>query len=186
MYLQEKRTLAQNNMIYALISDIVKHYYNDFEKTHKVAFRNDTEAVKKTLKTGFAQQSGLPKKFSTAKLSKDQATEFISYIIEFCFQFDIPLSKPGIQLTSDINRYLFLCIKYRKCAVTGKPGEIHHIDAIGMGRDRREYDHSKSLLICLSREMHTEVHKIGWTAFKNKYYVDGIRLSEAAIQEFNI
>ncbi|KAA9534116.1 putative HNHc nuclease [Listeria monocytogenes] len=186
MYINERRSLAQNNMIYALINDIVRHHYNDNEKTHKREFYRDAESVKSVLKIGFAKETGLPEKFSTAKLSKDQATEFISFIIEFCFQFDVPLSKPGIELTSDINRYLFLCIKYRKCAVTGRRGEIHHINAIGMGRDRREYDHTKSLLICLSREKHNEVHKIGWEAFKRKYHVDGIRLTEEAVKKLGI
>lgn len=186
MYMHERRSLAQNNMIYALINDIVRHHYNDNEKTHKREFKRDTESIKKVLKVGFAAETGLPENFSTARLSKDQATDFISFILEFCFQFDVPLSRPGIELTSDINRYLFLCIKYRKCAVTGRRGEIHHINAIGMGRDRREYDHSKSLLICLSREKHNEVHKIGWEAFKSKYHVDGIRLTEEAVKKLGI
>ncbi|WP_289628199.1 putative HNHc nuclease [Listeria ilorinensis] len=184
--MKEKRSLAQNKMIYALINDIVKHFCNDFEATHKRSFRNDVETVKRTLKVGFARESGLKQDFSTAKLSKDQATEFISYIIEFCFQFDVPLSRPGIEMTADINRYLFLCVKYRKCAITGAPGEIHHVNAIGMGRNRNYYDHSQSFLICLSREMHREAHQIGWEAFKRKYHVDGIRLTKEAAKEFGI
>ncbi|EAC8477274.1 hypothetical protein JH67_02950 [Listeria monocytogenes] len=186
MYMKEKRSLAQNKMIYALINDIVKHFCNDFEATHKRSFRNDVETVKRTLKVGFAQESGLKPDFSTAKLSKDQATEFISYIIEFCFQFDVPLSRPGIEMTADINRYLFLCIKYRKCAVTGAPGEIHHVNAIGMGRNRNYYDHTQSKLICLCRIKHMEAEQIGWETFRNKYHVEGINLSAAAVREFHI
>ncbi|HHQ0037340.1 TPA: putative HNHc nuclease, partial [Listeria monocytogenes] len=69
---------------------------------------------------------------------------------------------------------------------TGRRGEIHHVDPVGAGRDRRNYDHSKSRLICLSREMHTEAHQIGWLTFKSKYHVDGIILSPEAVKELNI
>ncbi|EGQ0536755.1 putative HNHc nuclease [Listeria monocytogenes] len=186
MYKSEGRTLRQNKMIHALISDIVKHTYNDFEATKPRSFSNDCQVVKETLKVAYAVEANLPDDFSTAKLSKIQARNFISSIIEFCFQFDIPLSSPGLQMTDDINRYLFLCIKYRKCAVTGRRGEIHHVDSVGAGRDRRNYDHSKSRLICLSREMHTEAHQLGWLTFKSKYHVDGIILSPEAVKELNI
>lgn len=186
MYKTEGRTLRQNKMIHALISDIVKHTYNDFEATKPRSFSNDCQVVKETLKIAYAAEANLPADFSTAKLSKVQARDFISSIIEFCFQFDIPLSLPGLQMTDDINRYLFLCIKYRKCSITGRRGEIHHVDSIGTGRDRRNYDHSKSRLICLSREKHTEAHSLGWATFKNKYHVDGIFLSPEAVKELNI
>ncbi|HFL0606070.1 TPA: putative HNHc nuclease [Listeria monocytogenes] len=186
MYKTEGRTLRQNKMIHALISDIVRHTYNDSEATSPQSFKNDCKVVKDTLKVAYATEAELPADFSTAKMSKLQARDFISSIIEFCFQFDVPLSLPGLQMTDDINRYLFLCIKYRKCAITGRRGEIHHVDSVGIGRDRRDYDHSKSRLICLSREKHTEAHQNGWLTFKNKYHVDGIYLSPEAVKELNI
>lgn len=182
----EKRTNAQNRMIHALVGDITRQFYNDFEKDRKTTFQNDAKQVKKTLKLGFANEFNLKKNFSTSNLTKDLATEFISYIIEFCFQFDVPIKRANINLTAEINRFLFLCIKYRKCCVTGTGGEIHHIDAIGMGRDRSKYDHTQSRLICLSRIKHAEAHQLGWERFKEKYHVDGIRLSEKAVKEFNI
>ncbi|MBC1307914.1 hypothetical protein HB809_09395 [Listeria booriae] len=184
--LHEKRTLEQNKKIHALIADIVRHTYNAYEREKPTAFKNDCAAVKNTLKASFAIEMNLDPKFSTAKLTKLGASEFISHIIEFCFQFNIPLSDTGAHMADDINRYLFLCIKYRKCAVTGRQGEIHHVDAIGAGRDRRKYDHSQSRIICLCREKHTEAHSIGWETFSNKYHVDGITLSAQAVKEFGI
>ncbi|HAA4891979.1 TPA_asm: hypothetical protein GEV19_02950 [Listeria monocytogenes] len=182
----QRRSLEQNRMIHALIRDIVKHTFNNFERENPRSFRNDCEIVKKTMKQLFAAESYLPKDFSTSNLTVQQARDFISCILEFCFQFDIPLSRAGSEMTDDLNRYLFLCIKYRKCAVTGRRGEIHHINAIGMGRDRKHYDHTQSLLICLSREMHVLAHKIGWEAFKNKYHIDGIKLNADTVRKLNI
>ncbi|MBC6153502.1 hypothetical protein HB834_17885, partial [Listeria booriae] len=93
----------QKEGIHALISDIVKHTYNDFEATKPRSFSNDCQVVKETLKVAYAVEANLPDDFSTAKLSKIQARDFISSIIEFCFQFDIPLSASGLQMTDDIN-----------------------------------------------------------------------------------
>ena len=60
----------------------------------------------------------------------------------------------------------------------GRPGEIHHVDAIGMGRDRRRVDDRRMRKICLRREHHTEAHKIGQPAFMDKYHVHGIYYEE--------
>lgn len=104
----------------------------------------------------------------------DTAREFINTILEFALENGIPLSDLGVNRTDDINRYLYMCLKTRKCAVCGKNGEIHHWDAIGMGKDRKKYDDSRNRKICLCRTHHTECHIIGEEAFEDKYKVYGI------------
>ena len=42
--------------------------------------------------------------------------------------------------TNDIDRYLWGCIKYKRCCLCGRDGETHHWDAIGMGNDRTTLD----------------------------------------------
>ena len=69
---------------------------------------------------------------------------------------------------------MIACIKHRKCCLCGREGEIHHVDAIGMGNDRRKYDDSGSRIMCLCRTHHTEYHKIGREDFEKKYKVYGI------------
>ena len=61
-----------------------------------------------------------------------------------------------------------------KCAVCGKDGEIHHVDTIGMGRDRRTVDDSSYRKICLCRTHHTIAHQRGMQAFEQMYHVYGI------------
>lgn len=69
-------------------------------------------------------------------------------------------------------------MKLKKCAICGREGEIHHVDTIGMGNDRRKVDDSDYRKICLCRQHHTEAHNIGMTEFESKYKVYGIKFEE--------
>ncbi|HJA65188.1 MAG TPA: hypothetical protein H9955_02645 [Candidatus Mediterraneibacter cottocaccae] len=112
--------------------------------------------------------------FSLSDCSMDTAREFINTILEYAISDGIPLSENAIERTDDIGRYLYYCIMNRKCAVCGRPGEIHHEDAIGMGNDRRKLDDSGYRKICLCREHHTIAHQMGVRRFREMYKVYGI------------
>ena len=112
--------------------------------------------------------------FSLSDCSMDTAREFINTILEYAISEGIPLSENAIERTDDIGRYLYYCIMNRKCAICGRPGEIHHEDTIGMGRDRRKIDDSEHRKICLCREHHTVAHQMGVEQFRKMYKVYGI------------
>lgn len=106
--------------------------------------------------------------------SMDEAREFINVILDYALENGIPLSENALERTDDINRYLYACLLYKKCAVCGRPGEIHHEDAIGMGNDRRQVDDSGYRKICLCRLHHTMAHHMGAVSFRQMYRVYGI------------
>lgn len=112
--------------------------------------------------------------FSLSNCSMDTAREFINTILEYAIEEGIPLSESGIERTDDIGKYLYFCIMHKKCAVCGKPGEIHHEDAIGMGNDRRKVDDSNHKKICLCRLHHSIAHQRGVIEFRKSYKVYGI------------
>lgn len=135
------------------------------------------EIMKEIMKYEFMIRTG-EEYFSLSNCSVDLAREFISMLIEFSLEHGIQLSDLAINRTDDIGRYLYYCIKHKRCAVCGRPGEIHHVDTIGMGNDRRQVDDSEYRKICLCREHHTEAHKIGMSAFETKHKVYGIVVKE--------
>lgn len=92
-----------------------------------------------------------------------------------CAGTGIPLLDFALNRTDDIGHYLYACLKLRKCAICGRDGEIHHVDTIGMGNDRRKVDDSDYRKICLCRKHHTEAHSIGMTEFEDRYKVYGIK-----------
>lgn len=120
--------------------------------------------------------------FSLSDCSMDTAREFINTILEYAISEGIPLSENAIERTDDIGRYLYYCIISRKCAICGRPGEIHHEDAIGMGRDRSKIDDSKHRKICLCREHHTVAHQMGVERFWKIYKVYGIIIKDVTPQ----
>ena len=113
--------------------------------------------------------------FSLSNCSMTTARHYISYLIEFCFEWDIPLADSGLDRTDDIGKYLWLCIKFKKCSLCGKPADVHHVQAIGMGMDRKTYDDINHEKIALCREHHTIAHQTGWDTFSKKYKVYGVR-----------
>ena len=118
--------------------------------------------------------------FSLSNCTMDTAREFINTILEYALENGVPLSEEAINRTDDIGRYLYFCIKNKKCAVCGKPGEIHHEDAIGMGNDRKKVDDSNHKKICLCRLHHTMAHQLGVIRFTEMYKVYGIIVKESA------
>ena len=135
------------------------------------------EEQKEWLKYLYIERTGNPY-FSLSDCSMDTAREFINVILDYALEEGIPLSERGIERTDDIGRYLYSCIKNKRCAVCGRPGEIHHVDAIGAGRDRRYVDDSGYRKICLCREHHTVAHQRGMKAFEQMYHVYGIVVQE--------
>lgn len=135
------------------------------------------EEQKEWLKYLYIERTGNPY-FSLSDCSMDTAREFVNVILDYALEEGIPLSERGIERTDDIGRYLYSCIKNKRCAVCGRPGEIHHVDAIGSGRNRRYVDDSGYRKICLCREHHTAAHQRGMKAFEQMYHVYGIVIQE--------
>ena len=115
---------------------------------------------------------------SLSDCTMDEAREFINVILEYAIENGVQLTEQAIKRTDDIGRYLYYCIKHRKCAVCGLQGEIHHEDAIGMGNDRKTLDDSKHKKICLCRTHHTIAHQMGVDRFQKSYKIYGIKVED--------
>lgn len=135
------------------------------------------EEQKEWLKYLYIQKTG-DDYISLSDCSMDQAREFINVILEYAIESGIQLSEQAINRTDDIGKYLYFCIKHKKCAICGQAGEIHHEDAIGMGNDRKTLDDSNHKKICLCRKHHTIAHQMGFKRFTKMYKVYGIIVKE--------
>ena len=165
----------QRKKIYALCRDISDYTGHDVE-----------DLKENVLKVGFMIKEDR-EYFSLSNVDMTTARYFIEYILEFCFEWDVPLNANTVVLAREINNYLYLCLVHRKCAVCGKKhAHIHHVDAVGSGRNRNEVDHTKLRLIALCAEHHQETHTIGWQTFNAKYKVDGIKVNEKTIRKLGI
>ena len=135
------------------------------------------EEQKEWLKYLYVAKTG-KEYISLSNCSMDEAREFINVILEYALENGVQLTEQAINRTDDIGRYLYFCIKHRKCAVCGIQGEIHHEDAIGMGNNRKTLDDSNYKKICLCRTHHTIAHQLGIERFQKSYKVYGIKVEE--------
>ena len=158
-------SVEQRKKIYATLADIAEF----------TGYMPDE--TKQLMKFRFVVESGI-EEFSLSNCSMQTASDFIDYLIDFCFAENIPLSDSGIHRTSNLNKYLFLCLKHKKCCICGEPADTHHEDAIGMGADRTQVDDSEYKKMALCRIHHTERHTIGEKLFSGKYHVYGIKYEE--------
>ncbi|MBQ1194541.1 MAG: hypothetical protein IIX45_10580 [Lachnospiraceae bacterium] len=164
----KKITDDQRKKAYACINDISA--YTGYSP----------DEAKQVMKYYYISKTG-DKFFSLADCSRDLARDFINVLIDFCLENGVQTSDKLSERTDDIDRYLWQCIKHRKCAACGLEAEIHHWDAIGMGNDRRTYDDSQNRKIALCRKHHTIAHQKGRESFQRDYHVYGIVYVEKCV-----
>ena len=63
-------------------------------------------------------------------------------------------------------------IRSLPCLICGKPGEPHHLEAVGMGRNRNRELKEHYTTIPLCRNHHIEIETVGLKAFETKYNVN--------------
>lgn len=164
----------QRKLLYALFKDI--GIYTGYE----------VEELKEFLKIEFMVDKDRDY-FSLSDVEMEVATEFIEYILEFMFLWDVPINKKVIPLAREVNNFLYLCLVHRKCAVCGSYADIHHHDnLVGMGMDRAKHNHEDSRYIALCRVHHNECHNLGHKTFENKYKLSAIKLNAKTIKELGI
>ena len=116
--------------------------------------------------------------FSLSDCCITTARHYITFLLDFCLEWEVPLSEPLINRTDDIDAAIYSSLKHRRCIICGLEGETHHWDVIGMGRNRDTYDDSEHRKICLCRKHHDEAHQIGRDTFESKHHVYGIIFNE--------
>ena len=84
----------------------------------------------------------------------------------------------GYTPAEDIPRYVWACLMNRRCAVCGRHADLHHVDVVGMGRDRKEICHIGMRALPLCREHHTEIHSIGQEDFLRRYFLEPVKIDE--------
>ena len=117
--------------------------------------------------------------FSLADCDMTTAREFIDFLIRFIVANNIPTRTWLTECCGDIERYVYECLMHRVCAVCGKPADLHHVEAIGAGRDRDTVCQIGMGVLPLCRIHHTECHKIGRETFMDKYHLQPIPLTPA-------
>jgi len=162
----------QRKRIYAMLRDISEWMGEQ-----------DPDVVKNLMKLKFMaeEMNAIARRlFSLSDCDMTTAREFITFLISFIVANGIPVSHPLIQGTDDINdirRYVYQCLLHKSCAVCGGHAELHHVEAIGAGRNRNAVLQLGMPVLPLCRKHHTESHALGQKSFLEKYHLDPVPLS---------
>ena len=111
--------------------------------------------------------------FSLATCDMTTAKEFISMLVDFAIEYEVPLGKPLYELCEDIERYMYQCLMHKTCLICGRHSDLHHCEGstVGMGRDRTQIIHEGLEVMPLCREHHDECHQQGQATFNEKYHL---------------
>lgn len=115
--------------------------------------------------------------FSLSDVDRTTAREFLTYLINFCFENSVPTKDTLLNQTDDIGKYLYLCLEHRKCAICNGRAQVHHVDRIGMGRDREEIVHVGLRAVALCQKHHDEANRDERGLF-DRNHIYGIKLDE--------
>lgn len=172
--LDDGRTIRndQRKKIFALIGEIAK-WSGD-----------DPESIRMYLTWDYCKEYGTDP-FSLSDTTVSIARDFITYLIDFCFYWNVPTKDTQLHYTDDIGKYLYLCLEHRKCAICNKRAEVHHVDRIGMGRDREHIVHIGLEAIALCPGHHDIAH-IKEKELFDEYCIYGIKLDRYLCECLNL
>ena len=167
-------TADQRKKAYAIIGDIAE-------------FTGNVPEWEKELQKYFYIERYGEEYFSLSDCTVTQARDFISFLIDFCFENDIGTRDTLLNNTDDINRYLYSCLANRKCAVCNGKAEIHHCEGskVGMGFNRRKIDNVGRYAIALCRKCRNRAHN-DEKGFFEKNHIYGIRLDEYLVKKLGL
>ncbi len=154
----------QRNMCYALIGEIAdwagytKHEMKEWAKLEFTAEHTEELA---------------DKIFSLANAPMSLVAAFQKFLVDFIISNDVPCKINLLEYADDIDNYVYMSTINKKCVICGRHGELHHVDALGMGADRKEPIHMGREVMCLCREHHNEIHDKGRKEFFSKYHLNG-------------
>jgi hypothetical protein len=125
--------------------------------------------------------------FSLSNAPMSLVCEFQRFIVRFIIENDIPCDFPLLEFVDDIADYVYSCLVNKKCCVCGLHADLHHVDRVGMGRDRTEILHEGMRALPLCREHHMEAHNMGEDAFQARYHLsDGIELDKTLCRIYKL
>jgi hypothetical protein len=153
----------QRKKIYAVLKDI--SLYTGYVP----------DEIKAVMKYEYIARTGCDY-FSLSDTDMTTANGFLEFLIEWCVEQDIPCGDL-LEKSPDVSRYLYCCLANKKCCLCGKKADLHHTEAIGMGRNRKEIAHIGIPAESLCRHHHGEAH-LSQAAFDAKYHIYGIRIDE--------
>ena len=183
---QDSRTISpeQRRKAWALIGEISAAY--------GYLSAGDREQLNADLKRQFLIQrmdeltAEAIKRFSLSDCDQTTARLYITYLIDFVIEHDIPTKEMTAELCEDIEAYVYQCVMHKRCCICRKPADLHHVDRVGMGRNRDDIVHVGMEAITLCRDHHREAHDHGDARLLERYHLEPITITDEIAMKLNL
>lgn len=168
----------QRKLCYALLREISEYTGQSISST------------KELLKIKFLAddlEQTADKIFSLSNAPMSLVCAFQRYLIRFILEWDIPCSFSLLEYADDTADYIYHCLVTKKCCVCGMPTDLHHIDRVGMGRDRTDIIHEGLEVLPLCRTHHTEAHTMPDAEFFERYHIpNGVTMDKTLCRIYGV
>lgn len=170
-----KHSIDQHGKVWALIGEIA--LWAGYKSS-------ESSQVNALLKRDFLIQrvdrlsAAAIKAFSMSDVDVSTASMYISFLVDFVLENGVPTKRPVTELCEDIQEAVYSAAIHKRCICCGKKADLHHVDRVGMGNDRREICHIGMRALPLCREHHQEAHQHGDAALMDKYHLEPITIDE--------
>lgn len=154
----------QRRSCYALLREIAEYTGQGMDPTKewmKIKFLADD-----------LEQTG-DKIFSLSNAPMSLVCAFQRFLVRFIVDWDIPTNFSLLEMVDDVADYIYACLLNKKCVITGRPADLHHVERVGMGRNRDDIIHEGMEVLPLCREKHQEAHTMSDEDFFAKYHLPG-------------
>ena len=125
--------------------------------------------------------------FSLSDAPMSLVCAFQRFLVRFILEWEIPTRFSLLSYVDDVQAYVYACLITKKCAVCGLPADLHHVDHVGIGRDRTEICHLGMHALPLCRNHHREAHEAGEQTFEERYHLPhGIELDKTLCRIYKL
>lgn len=124
--------------------------------------------------------------FSLSNAPMSLVAAFQTFLARFIISHDVPTRRPMLEYVDDVDDYVLACLAQKKCCICGKKADLHHVESVGMGRDRDEIIHEGMMVLPLCREHHMEAHTIGRDSFNKRYHIHGIEADKTICRIYGL
>lgn len=179
-------TRNQQKKLYAMFNDIAEWSgYQPAESliVFQYLFLNKEE-VKKYFKYELMMKQGIDY-FSLSNCSVSLANEFLTFVIDKCFEEKIPFRTAGWDSIPSDYPHMMQAFKQHECVICRNEGQIAHYDAVGVGNNRNT-DTRSHYFMSLCYEHHQEQHNTGILTFCNYYHLKPVKFTAEQYQALRI
>ena len=178
-----KHSRDQHGKVFALIGEIAMWAGYKTSETSEV----NADMKRDFLLKRFDELSAAAiKSFSMSDGDVTTVSLYISHLIDFILEHNIPTKRPITEMCEDIQQAVYSAMMHKRCIVCGGRAELHHVDRIGMGNDRTKVQHIGRMALSLCRTHHQEIDHLGDAAFCKLYHVEPVEIDKKIARTYRL